>query len=86
VVNDLAAAGLVEFAVNPHHRRARLVRHTAAGSAAYERATARQIPWSRALAEGLALSDLRSAAGLLRRLADRLSGSTTDFTHRQGAD
>lgn len=86
VVNDLAARGLVELIPNPHHKRAKLVRLTAAGERAYDEATARQIPWATALAGDLTPDALRSAGQLLRRLADRLTDDPTDPRNTIGAD
>jgi DNA-binding MarR family transcriptional regulator len=72
LVNDLAAGGLVEFAPNPYHRRARLVRLTAAGEHAFRAADDRRAPWVDRLAGDLDARDvgvaLRVARALIRRL------------------
>ncbi len=54
--NELSADGLVHFAANPHHQRAKLVLLTPQGRKAYDAAIARQRPWARAVAEGLSVS------------------------------
>ncbi|MFE1600398.1 MarR family winged helix-turn-helix transcriptional regulator [Methylobacterium sp. ID0610] len=74
VVDDLAEAGYLRFAPNPHHRRAKLVLPTPEGAAAYRAAAERQRPWAAALADGLDPAALRAAAALLRQLAQRLTG------------
>jgi DNA-binding MarR family transcriptional regulator len=72
VVNDLGREGLVRHAPNPHHRRAKLVLLTSAGRAAYEAALERQRPWAEALARGLGIKQLESAAALLKSVRERL--------------
>jgi DNA-binding MarR family transcriptional regulator len=66
VVDDLAAQGLVDFAANPHHRRAKLVVLTAAGRTAYEAAMARQAPWVNRLAADLDPPEIDAAFRVLR--------------------
>src|SRR6476469_7529143 len=46
LANDLERDGLVRFATNPHHERAKLVLLTEAGSGAFETAMRRQAPWA----------------------------------------
>ncbi len=72
VVNDLWDIGYVGLHPNPEHRRAPLVRLTAAGEQAFASAMARQRPWARSLAEGLDTGFIADAAGLLTELAARL--------------
>ena len=74
VANDLEQAGLVRFAPNPHHQRAKLVVLTASGTAAYRAATARQAPWANRLAAGLDERRIRAARVLLRAISQRLDG------------
>ena len=73
-VNELATDGLVTFADNPHHRRARLVLLTSAGQDAYAAAAARQAPWAAALARDLEPSALDAARALVRTLGERAGG------------
>src|SRR2546427_13034715 len=52
--NEMAEDGLVQFAPNPRHERAKLLVMTGSGKAAFRDAMARQAPWATALANGLA--------------------------------
>jgi DNA-binding MarR family transcriptional regulator len=72
IVNELAADGLVGFAVNPHHRRAKLVLLTKEGRDAYQAALDRQIPWANRLAAVVAEGDLDTALRVARRLVRQL--------------
>jgi len=78
VVNELAAAGLVDFAPNPYHRRAHLVVLTASGSDAYRAAMDRQAPWARQLAQALDKDEIRLAARVLRSVVQQLEASSAD--------
>src|SRR3712207_5771587 len=49
LVNDLEGLGIVRFGPNPHHQRAKLVLLTDHGTALYEAARERQVPWATAL-------------------------------------
>ena len=73
IVNEMNEEGLIDFAPNPHHKRAHLVVLSKAGRAAFDAATQMQIPWVNALAEGIPEQDiiaaLRVAALLRKRLA-----------------
>ncbi len=73
IANELEADGLVKFAPNPHHARAKLVRLTAAGRRAFAAANARQGPWALDLAAGLSIKRLDTALGVLRQLHARLA-------------
>lgn len=75
VANELASDGLVSFAPNPHHRRAKLVRLTAAGQAAYQAADERQKPWANELAAGLNERDIKTATHVARALIGRLEAA-----------
>ncbi|ARO55260.1 transcriptional regulator, MarR family [Methylorubrum extorquens] len=70
-VNELAKAGLVSLADNPHHLRARLVLLTPAGRDAYAAAAVRQAPWAAALARGLDPAALEAARTLVRTIGER---------------
>ena len=76
VVNELARDGLVDFAANPHHQRAKLIVLTAAGEAAYEGASARQVIWAKRIAAGIDADRLDAATHLLGVLRHRLEGSS----------
>lgn len=78
IANELDASGLVTFAANPHHQRAKLVLLSEHGRAVYAKAAARQSPWSAALAQGLPDDAIEEATGVLRALRRRLeSGQAT---------
>ncbi len=72
VANVLADEGLVEFAENPNHRRAKLVRLTTGGKAALEEIHRRQVEWSNRLAAGLAAEAIQEAVTVMRTLRERL--------------
>jgi DNA-binding MarR family transcriptional regulator len=78
VVNELAAAGFVDFGPNPYHRRAHLVVLTAQGSNAYRAVMHRQVPWASRLAQGLDEHEIRLATRVLRTLVQRLEPSSAD--------
>jgi DNA-binding MarR family transcriptional regulator len=75
VVNDLAREGFVDFADNPHHRRASLVLLTDAGRLAFDQAMDLQAPWIDRLAEGLTVKDIEAMQRVLKRLRERLDDS-----------
>jgi DNA-binding MarR family transcriptional regulator len=72
LVDELEAAKLVRRAADPEHGRARLVEFTDEGSAVYSTMQQRQIPWSNAVAEGIAAEELRGALAVVRELVARL--------------
>ncbi|HEY2228775.1 MAG TPA: MarR family transcriptional regulator [Xanthobacteraceae bacterium] len=72
VANDLAQAGFVRFAPNPHHQRAKLVVLTASGTAAFRAAIARQVPWANRIAADLDPRRIKAARAILRSIAQRL--------------
>jgi len=74
IVNDLAREGLVEFAPNPHHRRASLVVLTHRGRQAYDDAMRLQAPWADKLAEGLQAEEIEAMRRVLRELTRKLEG------------
>lgn len=72
IANELEAQGLVRFAPNPHHRRAKLVVLTERGRSLYDEASARQRPWAAALADGHSAGELKATSRLLRTVRERL--------------
>ena len=82
LANELETTGLVRFAPNPHHQRAKLVVLTDRGRTLYEKASARQVPWAARLFEGLPSDSLKAATTLLRTLRDRLDRQEGDPEHR----
>lgn len=70
IINDLEKDGLVDFAPNPHHRRAQLVVLTEKGRRAFADAMSLEAPWISRISEGVALKDLdamRRVIGALRQ-------------------
>jgi DNA-binding MarR family transcriptional regulator len=72
LANEMKRDGLVLFAPNPHHQRAKLVLLAPRGEAAYAAAKARQGPWASSLAEGLSRGEIEAARNLLRQIRRRL--------------
>ncbi len=72
LVGELEKKGLVRFAANPHHERAKLVLLTEHGTAAHRKAMIRQGPWVTDLRSGLKKKDIEAAGSLLQELRTRL--------------
>ncbi len=72
VVDELAGDGLVAFAANPNHRRAKLVILTDHGRSAYRAAMVRQAPWANGLGAGLSPAAIDDAFRIVRTLRRRL--------------
>jgi DNA-binding MarR family transcriptional regulator len=72
VANELERDGLIRFAPNPQHERAKLAVLTEKGAAAYREAMARQALWAARLAAGSAAAEIDAARALLATLRARL--------------
>jgi DNA-binding MarR family transcriptional regulator len=72
LANEMRADGLVRFAPNPHHQRAKLVLLTATGKTAFAAVMKRQSAWATELGRGLHASQIKTAAGMLRTIRQRL--------------
>jgi DNA-binding MarR family transcriptional regulator len=72
VTAELVASGMVELKPNPHHRRARLVVLTPKGEETERAAKARQLPWARALGQGIGPQQIGEAVQLLQTVLARL--------------
>lgn len=72
LVNDMESDGLLRFAANPNHQRAKLVVMTSRGEAAYSAAMKRQAPWAQALAQGLTAQQIAGATVILKQLRQKL--------------
>lgn len=68
----LVRDGLVEFAENPAHRRARLLRLTPTGRAALRYVEKRQAGWASDIGDRLPVTELRACLSVLRDLGDLL--------------
>lgn len=75
IVNDLEREGLIQFRVNPHHRRAQLVVLTDAGRKTFDDAMRLQKPWINDLADGLRVFDVETTHRVLALLREKLEGS-----------
>jgi DNA-binding MarR family transcriptional regulator len=72
LANEMERDGLVRFAPNPHHQRAKLVLLTPRGKSAYDAAIKRQGPWASSLANGLSIKQINAAKATLRAIRQRL--------------
>jgi DNA-binding MarR family transcriptional regulator len=72
IADELAAVGLVRFAPNPHHRRAKLVQLTERGAALFEEANARWLTVADALLAEIGQREAERGAAFLRLLRDRV--------------
>jgi DNA-binding MarR family transcriptional regulator len=76
LTDEIEGDGLLRFAPNPHHQRAKLVLLTAAGKSAFAAAMKRQAAWAAALGKGLGVRDIAAAAKTLRTIRQRLDSGT----------
>jgi DNA-binding MarR family transcriptional regulator len=74
-VNRLLADALVEARGNLDHRRSPLIALTERGSQTYVAVDQRQVAWINELSAALTITDLATAARVLRELGDRLETS-----------
>ncbi len=72
IVNELETEGIVEFQLNPHHKRAQLVLLTSKGQKLFEAASALQGPWANDLSSGLKPKDIATARRVIDQLKERL--------------
>jgi DNA-binding MarR family transcriptional regulator len=78
LANDMAREGLLRFAANPNHRRAKLVVMTPRGQAAYGAAMKRQVSWAQGLTHGLTAQQIAAATAILKRLRRHLERDESD--------
>ena len=81
IVNDLRKDELVEFATNPHHRRAQLVVLTEKGKRTYAAAMEVQAPWINRLSDGLSVEDIETVHRVVKALQAKLETSKTQSAH-----
>ena len=76
----LESEGIVEYADNPAHRRAKLVRLTSAGEATLAGISALQIEWTNGLAAAMkaAKAEIEAATDVLRQLRTELERPAAD--------
>jgi DNA-binding MarR family transcriptional regulator len=80
IVNDLAKEGFVDFADNPHHRRASLVVLTEGGRKAFAHVMTIEAPWMDQLTTGISVKDIQTLQRVLKVLRQRLDESATEPT------
>ncbi len=71
-VDSLTREGLLEFAPNPHHRRAKLVHLTAAGEERLHQVFTGHIAFTNQLGTEFSARNLRAAVRIMRALRDRI--------------
>ena len=71
-VDVLAAEGVVTFAENPYHQRAKLVCLTERGQQLLQEVSRRQVAWGNRLAQDLAPDELQAAVRLMETIRQRL--------------
>ena len=76
LANEMEADGLMRFAPNPHHQRAKLVLLTAEGKSAFAAAMKRQGAWASDLGAGLDPRKVAAAVATLRSVRQRLENGT----------
>ena len=76
LANEMAADGLLRFAPNPHHQRAKLVVLTAAGKSAFAAAMTRQVAWATDLGAGHDARKIAAATAMLRSVRQHLENGT----------
>jgi DNA-binding MarR family transcriptional regulator len=76
LANEMEADGLVRFAPNPHHQRAKLVVLTPAGKSAFAAAMKRQGAWATDVGAGLDARKIAAAVAMLRSVRQRLENAT----------
>ena len=74
LANALEAEGIIEYASNPDHKRAKLVCLTERGRSAMEELGGVQELWANETTAGIAAAEIEGATEVLRRLRLRLEG------------
>jgi DNA-binding MarR family transcriptional regulator len=72
IADLLEAEGLVEYAQNPAHRRAKLVRLTPRGRTVLAMITRRQVTWANDLGARLGLKEIQQALRVVRQFREEL--------------
>jgi DNA-binding MarR family transcriptional regulator len=86
IANELEAEGLLRFAPNPHHQRAKLVLLTERGRKAFDAAMARWQPLAAALGKSHKPSAIDATTDLLRNIRRRLDEGATNIGGRHAMD
>lgn len=77
IADELEALGIVAFAANPHHKRAKLIKLTAKGAGLYDETLQLQVPWAKNLGKGIDPRHLQIARDVLTQLRRRLETDST---------
>jgi DNA-binding MarR family transcriptional regulator len=86
IANDLEAEGLLRFAPNPHHQRAKLALLTERGRKAYDAAMKRWQPRAAALGRSLKHVEIAAALEVLRTIRRRLESETERTGNRHAME
>jgi DNA-binding MarR family transcriptional regulator len=70
--DGLERQGLIEFIINPRHKRARCLVGTAAGQAIHKAASERGLRWAQQFVSGLDVDQLRDTVHMLKQIRDRI--------------
>lgn len=79
VVSEMVAEGMLCLEENPHHKRSKLVLMTPKGERAFEQALELQVPWVKALSEGISKKRLIEAREVLVELGVKLEHQANAF-------
>ena len=75
LANEMKVGQFIEYAPNPDHRRAKLVRLTKKGRRVMKILKQRQIHWADKIAAGVNTEEIEAALGLIKKLRMRLDGN-----------
>ena len=75
LANEMKVGQFIEYAPNPDHRRAKLVRLTKKGRRVMKILNQRQIHWADKIAAGVNTEEIEAALGLIKKLRMRLDGN-----------
>jgi len=73
--DEMEKAGLLVYASNPFHKKAKLVAMTAKGKAVFLQLEQKQIPWANENADEIELADLEMALETLKKISQSLEVS-----------
>jgi DNA-binding MarR family transcriptional regulator len=86
IANELEAEGLLRFAPNPHHQRAKLVLLTERGRKAFDAAMARWQPLAAALGRSHKPAAIDATTDLLRTIRRRLEDGAANVGDRNAME
>jgi DNA-binding MarR family transcriptional regulator len=86
IANELETEGMLYFAPNPHHQRAKLVLLTERGRKAFDAAMARWQPLAAALGRSQKLAALDAATELIRTIRRRLEDGAANIGDRHAME